>query len=54
MGKDLHPFERVLLLKPIYKNSHYDDRWLPSGLAYISSALEREGVDHSVVDMGLG
>jgi len=47
-------FKQVVLFKPTYKNSHYGDLWLPAGLAYISCALERAGIEHFVVDMGLG
>lgn len=54
LRSDFRSFGRVLLLKPTYKGSHYDGRWLPAGLAYISEALGRAGVEHSVVDMGLG
>jgi radical SAM superfamily enzyme YgiQ (UPF0313 family) len=54
MRSDWRSFKRVLLLKPAYKGSHYDDRWLPAGLAYISEALDRAGIEHAMVDMGLG
>ena len=54
MESDFRPFGRVMLLKPICKGSHYGDRWLPTGLAYISHALNRAGIDQTVLDMGLG
>ena len=47
-------FTQAVLLKPTYRNSHYGDLWLPAGLAYISYVLECAGVEHIVVDMGLG
>ena len=44
----------VLLIKPIYYGSHYDNRWLPTGLAYISEALIKANIKNKIIDMGLG
>ncbi len=44
----------VLLIKPIYYGSHYDNRWLPTGLAYVSEALVKANIKNKIIDMGLG
>jgi len=44
----------VLLIKPHYHKSHYNSRWLPTGLAYISEALDEAGIQNKIFDLGLG
>lgn len=46
--------DKVLLIKPMYYGSHYDSRWLPTGIAYISEALHNAGIESKIIDMGLG
>lgn len=47
-------YNRVLLIRPDYKGSHYEYVGLPAGLGFISEALDREGIRQEVVDMLLG
>ncbi len=47
-------FKRVLLIKPFYRYSHYDNVHLMAGLGYVSEALDRAAIPNVVVDMGLG
>lgn len=47
-------FKRVLLIKPFYRHSHYDNVHLMAGLAYVSEALDRAAIPNIVVDMDLG
>src|SRR3972149_6069108 len=47
-------FDRVILVKPAYRGSHYEDPFLPAGLGYISEALMEAGVANKVVDLELG
>ena len=44
----------VLLIKPYYYSSHYDNRFLPTGLAYVSEALNKAAIRNKIFDMGLG
>ena len=44
----------VLLIKPFYYGSHYDNRFLPTGLAYVSKALSKANSQNTIIDMGLG
>ena len=44
----------VLLIKPYYYGSHYDNRFMPAGLAYISEALSKANIQNKIIDMGLG
>lgn len=46
--------KNVLLIKPFYHKSHYANRWLPTGLAYISEALSKEDIENKIFDFGLG
>ncbi len=46
--------KNVLLIKPFYYGSHYDNRFLPTGLAYISEALSKADIQNKIIDMGLG
>lgn len=46
--------DNVLLIKPLYYGSHYDSRYLPTGLAYISEALSKSDIQNKIIDMGLG
>ncbi len=43
--------QRVFLIKPAYKKSHYRYSDLPAGLGYISHALDKNGIDNIVFDM---
>lgn len=47
-------FNRVLLIKPFFRYSHYDNVHLMAGLAYISEALGKAAIPNIVVDIGLG
>lgn len=47
-------FKRVLLIKPFYRRSHYDNAHLVAGLGYVSEALNKASITNAVVDMGLG
>lgn len=46
--------ENVLLIKPFYHNSHYNNRFLPTGLGYISEALSKVNIRNNIIDMGPG
>lgn len=46
--------DKVLLIKPMYYGSHYDSKWLPTGIAYIAEALHNAGIESKIIDMGLG
>jgi radical SAM superfamily enzyme YgiQ (UPF0313 family) len=46
-------FKKVLLVKPDYKESHYEYVGLPTGLGYISQALANNGIECRVADMRL-
>jgi radical SAM superfamily enzyme YgiQ (UPF0313 family) len=48
------PYKKVLLIQPDYKGSHYEYAGLPVGLGYISEALSRAGIEHSIADMRTG
>ena len=45
---------KVLLIKPYYYGSHYDNQFLPTGLAYISESLSKANIQNKIIDMGLG
>lgn len=47
-------YEKVLLIRPGYKHSHYEYAGLPAGLGYISEALDRAEIEQEIVDMFLG
>jgi anaerobic magnesium-protoporphyrin IX monomethyl ester cyclase len=47
-------FKKVLLVRPNYRESHYEYAGLPTGLGYISEALSASGIEHMVFDMCLG
>ena len=47
-------YDRVMLVVPSYRKSHYEYAGLPAGLGYISEALETSGIGQEVVDMRLG
>jgi anaerobic magnesium-protoporphyrin IX monomethyl ester cyclase len=48
-------FNRILLLMPGYRKSHYEYAGMPAGLGYVSESLLRSGFDSQVVvDMRLG
>jgi radical SAM superfamily enzyme YgiQ (UPF0313 family) len=53
-ASDKMKINNVLLIKPVYRKSHYDNRWLPTGLAYISEALDKANIQNRIFDMGLG
>lgn len=40
--------ERVLLVKPVYYGSYYQDIAVVSGLGYISEALNQAGITNTV------
>lgn len=44
----------VLLIKPVYYGSHYGNRYLNAGLAYISEALSKSNIQNKIIDMGIG
>lgn len=47
-------YNRVLLIKPAYRHSHYEYAGLPAGLGYISEALDKAGIEQEIVDMSVG
>ena len=48
-------FKKVLLVSPSYYNSVYGSGATPDpGLGYIAEFLEENGIEYSVMDMGLG
>ncbi len=47
-------FSKILLIKPFYHSSHYNNRFLPTGLAYVSEALIKANIENKVFDLGLG
>ncbi len=51
--KYINAYKRVLLIRPDYKQSHYEYAGLPAGLGYISEALIKGGVEHKILDMSL-
>ena len=46
-------FKRVLLVRPNYRESHYEYAGLPTGLGYVSEALFGNSIEHKIVDMCL-
>ncbi|MDP3791515.1 MAG: radical SAM protein [Candidatus Omnitrophota bacterium] len=52
--KPLNAYKRVLLIRPNYKQSHYEYVGLPAGLGYISESLKKGKIAHKVFDMSLG
>jgi len=47
--------EKILLLMPGYRKSHYEYAGLPAGLGYVSESLSRAGfISQKIVDMRLG
>lgn len=48
--------EKIVLINVYYSESGYGDRlnFPPVGMGYFSEYLEQKGVEHSVIDMGLG
>lgn len=48
-------FNKVLLIIPTYKNSHYHGAGtLPTGIGYIGEALEQNNIAYDIIDMNLG
>lgn len=47
-------FDKILLIKPVYYGSHYGNRYLNAGLAYISEALSKSNIQNKIIDMGIG
>lgn len=48
-------FKKILLIKPSFRESHYQDIGGPQqGLGYISESLLKYGIENIVIDMGLG
>lgn len=49
-------FKKVLLVNLYYKESGYGERlnFPPVGLGYISQFLEKEGIEHAIIDTGAG
>jgi len=47
-------YKKILLVRPGYKESHYEYAGLPTGLGYISEALQKNGIEHRIFDMCLG
>lgn len=47
-------YPRVLLVHPRYVGSFYRPGLLPTGLGYVSMALNQAGVENTVLDMDLG
>ncbi|MEW6407136.1 MAG: radical SAM protein [Patescibacteria group bacterium] len=47
-------YKKILLLRPNYRESHYEYTGLPAGIGYISEALDKAGIPQEVVDMSLG
>ncbi len=47
-------YKRVLLLFPDYKGGHYGALRPPAGLGYLAETLERNAIEHDILDMAVG
>lgn len=47
-------FKKILLIRPNYRQSHYEYTALHTGLGYLSEALTSSGIEHRIIDMCLG
>lgn len=47
-------FQRILLLTQLYPAAYNTSRYPSPGLGYIAQALEEEGIEYTILDMGLG
>ena len=47
-------FNKVLLIQPRYRSSHYGAYRPPAGLGYLAEVLKSNGIDYDVLDMDQG